>query len=304
VSGTAGAPTEVASTAVGAPEAPTTEAPAGGEIPAQPRPPGFAERGRMRRRVRFLRKARELAYRDLGGLVFEMHRLGQRHDELVAAKLGVLSSFDGELRALEEALGRREPITVLREAGIAACPRCAAIHGSGDRFCPVCGLPMGSHADRPMAATPATPTTSIGPPASAAIAAGAPVAAAVAAPRQALVAGTGNPPAAVGATAPASAPPPGSTAPPAATPAFTPRPGSQPAYQPPSAPRPASTTSPPSPPSPPAGVPAGASPAPATPRSPTPRAPTPPPPTPRQSPGQAMEDDRPTEIIRPPDRTT
>ncbi|MCW3069003.1 MAG: hypothetical protein JWL67_1628, partial [Solirubrobacterales bacterium] len=27
----------------------------------------------MRRRARFLRKARELAYRDLGGLVFNLH---------------------------------------------------------------------------------------------------------------------------------------------------------------------------------------------------------------------------------------
>ena len=97
----------------------------------------------MRRRVRFLRKARELAYRDLGGLVFEMQRLGQRNDELVAAKLGVLATFDTELRALESALDERRPVTVLREAGIGACPRCAAIHGSEDRFCPMCGMPMG-----------------------------------------------------------------------------------------------------------------------------------------------------------------
>ncbi len=133
------------------------EVPAGVEIPPEPRAPGFRERGRMRRRVRFLRKARELAYRDLGGLVFEMHRMGQRHDELVAAKLGVLVRFDEELRALEGALGARFPVTVLREAGIAACPRCAAIHGSGDRFCPTCGLPMGHHADRPVTATPVSP---------------------------------------------------------------------------------------------------------------------------------------------------
>lgn len=133
------------------------EVPAGVEIPAEPRTPGFRERGRMRRRVRFLRKARELAYRDLGGLVFEMHRMGQRHDELVAAKLAVLVRFDDELRALEGALGARLPVTVLREAGIAACPRCAAIHGSGDRFCPACGLPMGHHADRPVTATPVSP---------------------------------------------------------------------------------------------------------------------------------------------------
>ncbi len=138
----------------------TGESPAGIEAPAEPseigqRSPGFRERGGMRRRVRFLRKARELAYRDLGGLVFEMHRLGQRNDELVAAKLSVLASFDGELRALEAALGERQPVTVLHETGIAACPRCAAIHGGEDRFCPACGMPMGRHADRPIAATPA-----------------------------------------------------------------------------------------------------------------------------------------------------
>jgi hypothetical protein len=133
----------------------SAEPPAGMELPpAQPRPPGFRERGRMRRRVRFLRKARELAYRDLGGLVFEMQRLGQRNDELVAAKLGVLASFDTELHALERALDERRPVTVLREAGIAACPRCAAIHGSDDRFCPMCGMQMGRPAESPIAGAP------------------------------------------------------------------------------------------------------------------------------------------------------
>jgi hypothetical protein len=111
----------------------------------------------MRRRLRFLRKARELAYRDLGGLVFEMQRLGERRDELVAAKLATLAAIDTELRALEDALGDRRPLTILRESGIAACPRCAAIHGSEDRFCPSCGLAMGSRADRPIAAVAAPP---------------------------------------------------------------------------------------------------------------------------------------------------
>jgi hypothetical protein len=127
---------------------------------------GFGARGRMRRRLRFLRKARELAYRDLGGLVFEMQRLGERRDELVAAKLATLSAIDTELRALEDALAERRPLTILRESGIAACPRCAAIHGSEDRFCPSCGLAMESRADRPIAAPmppppspPPSPTT-------------------------------------------------------------------------------------------------------------------------------------------------
>src|SRR5437016_14299679 len=91
---------------------------------------GFAARGRVRRRARFLRKARELAYRDLGGLVFSLHRFGQRNDALVLAKLSTLGQIDAELRALESALEDPQPLTVLREAGITACPRCAAIHGS------------------------------------------------------------------------------------------------------------------------------------------------------------------------------
>jgi hypothetical protein len=120
---------------------------------------GFAARGRMRRRARFLRKARELAYRDLGGLVFNLHRFGQRNDSLVIAKLTTLGHIDAELRTLETALHERGKVTVLREAGITACARCAAIHSSEDRFCPNCGLSLGPHADLPIAgaATPPAP---------------------------------------------------------------------------------------------------------------------------------------------------
>lgn len=120
-----------------------------------PEQPGFRSRGRARRRARFLRRARELAYRDLGGLVYNLHRFGQRNDPLVLAKLNTLSLIDVELRTIETALAERRPITVLREAGITACPRCAAIHGSEDRFCPNCGLPMSRHADLPIAGAPA-----------------------------------------------------------------------------------------------------------------------------------------------------
>jgi hypothetical protein len=121
---------------------------------AAPQPSGFGSRGRVRRRARFLRKARELAYRDLGGLVYNLHRFGARNDALVLAKLTTVGQIDAELRTLEAALGEREPVTVLREAGINACPRCAAIHSSEDRFCPHCGLSMGRHADLPIAGAP------------------------------------------------------------------------------------------------------------------------------------------------------
>jgi hypothetical protein len=109
----------------------------------------------VRRRARFLRKARELAYRDLGGLVFNLHRFGQRNDALVLNKLTTLEHIDAELRTLDTALGERDTVTVLREAGITACPRCAAIHSSDDRYCPNCGLSMGRHVDLPIAGPPA-----------------------------------------------------------------------------------------------------------------------------------------------------
>jgi hypothetical protein len=168
--------------------APPTAALADG-APAEETATDFGSRGRARRRARFLRKARELAYRDLGGLVFNLHRFGARNDALVLNKLTALGRIDGELRALEAVLGQREQVTVLREAGITACPRCAAIHSSEDRFCPHCGLSMGRHPDLPIGAAaqappPQTPppSASPAPPPAQAPPAAAPQAAAPAAP--------------------------------------------------------------------------------------------------------------------------
>jgi hypothetical protein len=143
----------------GQPEPVAEQAPQAQTEEQAPTPtPGFGERGRMRRRARFLRKARELAYRDLGGLVYDLHRFGQRNDPVVLAKLATLGHIDAELRALEQALHEIRPVTVLREVGIAACPRCASIHGNEDRFCPGCGLAFSADADRPLSTAPVTAT--------------------------------------------------------------------------------------------------------------------------------------------------
>jgi ribosomal protein L40E len=104
-----------------------------------PTRPSFRDRGRLRRRLRYLRRVRELGFRDLGGLAFDLHRFTRRNDELVLGKLAALDAVDRELRAIERVLDERRDIVELREPGVAACPRCGALHGSDARFCPQCG---------------------------------------------------------------------------------------------------------------------------------------------------------------------
>jgi hypothetical protein len=173
--------------------------PAGAEAST---PAGFRSRGSARRRARFLRKARELAYRDLGGLVYSLHRFGQRNDPLVLAKLTTIGKLDTELRTIEAALQERQPITVLREAGITACARCAAIHSSEDNFCPNCGLSMARHADLPAGFQSASPA-----PASPAPASPAPASPAPASPAPAPAAPASTPPPAPSASPPMPASP-------------------------------------------------------------------------------------------------
>jgi ribosomal protein L40E len=107
-----------------------------------PTNPSFRHRGRLRRRLRYLRRVRELGFRDLGGLVFDQHRFSSVNEELVRGKLAALAAVDGELRALEHALDDRRPLTELREPGISVCARCGALHGSEARYCPSCGVPV------------------------------------------------------------------------------------------------------------------------------------------------------------------
>jgi hypothetical protein len=155
----------------------TSELPAGQEpIPERP---SFRQRGRLRRRLRYLRRVRELGYRDLGGLVFDQHKFAHTNEELVRSKITALAAVDAELRALEHVLDDRRPLTELREPGVSVCPRCGALHGSEARYCPSCGVPV--HGPRAMAevgeavslsvgqigavAAPAAPSPSAQPPA-------------------------------------------------------------------------------------------------------------------------------------------
>lgn len=103
----------------------------------------FRDRGKLRRRLRFLRRTRELAFRDIGGLIFDMRRFGRERPDLVETKINALAAVDQELRALERVLDDRRPIHELREPGITSCARCGALHSSDSNFCPNCGLQIG-----------------------------------------------------------------------------------------------------------------------------------------------------------------
>jgi hypothetical protein len=201
-----------------------------GATPAVPVSPSFRDRGKLRRRLRYLRRVRELGYRDLGGLTFDLHRFGRDGAPLIQEKLAALGAVDAELRAVERALGEERAFVDLQEAGIAACPRCAALHGSEARFCPSCGIalvgPMAgvvSASAVGVAAEPPVPPAPLwgpaGPPAQAGAAAPAPGAPAAATvfpgpvapvpaeqPTQSIPAGAEPPPAAPPAE-PASASP-------------------------------------------------------------------------------------------------
>ncbi len=131
-----------------APEPPETPAPETGPSDdlalALPADPGFVERGRMRRRARYLRKLREVQMRDIGGFLLELHRFGRQRPDLLETKVAGAVHTDRELRSLERALGEERLLRELREPGIGgACHNCGAVHGSADRFCASCGEPLG-----------------------------------------------------------------------------------------------------------------------------------------------------------------
>ena len=58
------------------------------------------------RRLRERRREREALLLDLGALVYELHRQGQRAPELLQEKAIELGKVDRDVRQLEEQLGR------------------------------------------------------------------------------------------------------------------------------------------------------------------------------------------------------
>jgi hypothetical protein len=153
-----------AAAAAPGPDAPTAVDPAaaavtpGRDLPAGVDPaelnavPTGGGRGRLRRRLRYLRAVREVLLRDLGGFYLEAHRSEQgvdAHKRLLDAKSARLTTLGDEVRELETRLGEPHPPAVLRVPGIGGtCPRCGELHASDARFCSRCGTSLDGRADR------------------------------------------------------------------------------------------------------------------------------------------------------------
>ena len=130
-------------------EAPPDEEPQRDDAPASLR---LRDRGRLRRRLRFLRRAREIQLRDLGGLVFDLYRFGEQREPLVRAKLDTVISTDRELRDLEDVLADPRAGREVRRPSVGgACPSCDALYPSDASFCSACGLALTANpTDGPM----------------------------------------------------------------------------------------------------------------------------------------------------------
>jgi zinc-ribbon domain len=130
-------------------------------------PAASSRRGKLRRRLRYLRHVRELLLRDLGGFTYEIHRTAggtaqEPQRRLATAKAQRITTLDAEVRALESRLGEPHE-TLLREPGIGGtCPECGELHASDAHFCSRCGTALDEKARAQRAAEqPTTGTQSV-----------------------------------------------------------------------------------------------------------------------------------------------
>jgi len=139
------------------------DVPAGLEPAEAPPQSPAGRRSRLRRRLRYLRGARELMLRDLGGLLYEIHRTGRgdvpAHATLIEAKVGRIAGLDAEAHALETALAAPHGETLVFQPGLGGtCAACGEAYAGGARFCASCGTSTSAVAMDPAAKPPPMPT--------------------------------------------------------------------------------------------------------------------------------------------------
>jgi hypothetical protein len=125
-------------------------------------PTSARERGRLRRRLRELRRLREAQLLELGALVLEAHKHGRDETPVIKSKAAEAAATDAEARAVATALGTDGGLDTVVSAGIAGpCPTCGTLASTAARFCATCGTPLdgrpGAAPRADQAEAPATP---------------------------------------------------------------------------------------------------------------------------------------------------
>jgi hypothetical protein len=152
------------------PPPPVRDLPAGidpSELAAAPA--ASASRGKLRRRLRYLREVRQLLLRDLGGFMYEIHRSAggtpqEPQRKLAESKARRIESLDAEVRGLEAHLAEPHAGAVLREPGIGGlCAECGELHASDAQYCSRCGAPLNAKARAKRDAAAAQPATGAQP---------------------------------------------------------------------------------------------------------------------------------------------
>jgi hypothetical protein len=111
-------------------------------------PSGLLERGRMRRRLRELRRLREAQLLELGALVLEAHKHGRDDSPVIKTKAAEAAATDAEARAVAKALDTDAGLDTVMTAGIAGpCPTCGTLTSTSWRFCSTCGTPLDRRPD-------------------------------------------------------------------------------------------------------------------------------------------------------------
>src|SRR3954452_12697405 len=111
-------------------------------------PTSSRERGRMRRRLRELRRLREAQLLELGALVLEAHKHGRDDTPVIKSKATEAATTDSEARELAAALETDGGLDTVVAAGIAGpCPTCGTLASTAARFCSTCGTPLDGRPD-------------------------------------------------------------------------------------------------------------------------------------------------------------
>jgi hypothetical protein len=111
-------------------------------------PTSSRERGRLRRRLRELRRLREAQLLELGALVLEAHKHGRDDTPVIKSKAAEAAATDAEARTVADALETDGGLDTIVSAGIAGpCPTCGTLASTAARFCANCGTPLDGRPD-------------------------------------------------------------------------------------------------------------------------------------------------------------